>query len=217
MMKRNRRVMIGGGVVAIVATIASCSFPTYDITVTGGSADATTAATGSSGSAGGSGGASATASSGSGGASASSGTSASTSSTSTSTSASTTSSSASTSATTGSGPCSTDADGDTYISAKCPGGNDCADGDALANPKGDFHTFPITNPPPGTLPFDFNCSGSEEAETPKLTCGGDCSSVGFNSVVACGASAPLGKCAGIAPLCGFMEISPAVSKTQRCK
>jgi hypothetical protein len=210
MMMRNGSAKIGGCVVVIVAAIASCSFPTYDITVTGGSTDATTAASGSSGSSGGSGGAST--SSGSGGGAG--GASATASSASTSGSASTTASGSSSS--TG-GPCTTDADGDTYISAKCPGGNDCADGDALANLKGDYHTFPITNPPPGTLPYDFNCSGSEEAETPKLTCGGDCSSMGFNSVVPCGASAPLGKCGGIAPLCGFTALSPAVSKTQRCK
>jgi hypothetical protein len=213
MMKRNGGAKIGGCVVVIVAAIASCSFPTYDITVTGGSAGETTAVTGSSGSVGGSGGASTSSGSGGGAGGASATASSGSSAASTSGSASTTASAGST----GSGPCTTDADGDTYVSAKCPGGNDCADGDALANPKGDYHTFPITNPLPGTLPFDFNCDGAEEAETPKLTCGGDCSSTGFNTVVACGASAPLGKCGGIAPLCGFTAISPAVSKTQRCK
>ena len=187
----------------MVVAIASCSFPAFDITVSGGSSGATTAATGSSGSAGGSGGASTSSGSagGAGGAIA------------------TASSSASTSSgsTTSTGPCSTDADGDKYISAKCPGGNDCADGDALANINGDYHTFPITNPPPGTLPFDFNCSGGEEAETPKVSCGVDCASQGFNAVVPCGSTAPLGKCGGVVGFCTFQPLSPAASKTQRCK
>ena len=117
----------------------------------------------------------------------------------------------------GSDSCTTDADGDTYISIACPGGTDCDDGDALANPKGDYHMFPIPNPPPGTLPFDFNCSGAEEAETPAVTCGVDCTSQGFQMAVACGATAPLGKCGGMPGLCTFQLLTPAVSKTQRCK
>jgi hypothetical protein len=100
---------------------------------------------------------------------------------------------------------------------KCPGGNDCADGDPHANPKGDFHPIPITNPPLGTLPFDFNCSGAEEAETPMLKCGVDCASQGFETVVGCGATAPLGQCAGLVGFCKFQALAPAVSKTQRCK
>ena len=60
MMTRNGSAKIGGCVVAVVAAIASCSFPTYDITVTGGST-AASGSSGSSGSAGGSGGASNTA------------------------------------------------------------------------------------------------------------------------------------------------------------
>jgi hypothetical protein len=92
-----------------------------------------------------------------------------------------------------------------------------ADGDALANPAGNFHPFPITNPLPGTPAFDFNCDGTETEETPKVTCGADCASQGFQGTVACGAAAPLGKCVGVAPMCTFQLLSPAVSKTQRCK
>ena len=77
--------------------------------------------------------------------------------------------------------------------------------------------FPIVNPPPGTLAFDFNCNGAEEAETPKVTCGADCSSQGFQGVVACGATAPLRKCGGMPALCTFQPLVPATSKTQRCK
>ncbi len=86
----------------------------------------------------------------------------------------------------------------------------------LANPKGDYHAFPIENPPVGTLPFDFNCNGLQETETLALNCGACAQGVGFQGPVACGASAPLGTCTGIL-VCSFTPSNPAVSKTQRCK
>ena len=183
MMKRNGSAIIGGCVVAIVAGIASCSFPTYEITVTGGGATTTT-----TGSAGGAGGASAMASSGS-----------------------------STITSTSSGMCLTDGDGDKYISAKCAGGNDCADGDPLANPKGDFHSFPIQNAPSSTLPYDFNCDGKQEYE---LTTVIDCTIIPCNTTTmgwlaaapACGGSGQYGTCK-----VGMLSCNPAPQGMQQQK
>lgn len=185
MMKRNGSAIIGGCVVAIVAGIASCSFPTYEITVTGGGATTTTTTTGS---AGGAGGASAMASSGS-----------------------------STTTSTSSGMCLTDGDGDKYISAKCAGGNDCADGDPLANPKGDFHSFPIQNAPSSTLPYDFNCDGKQEYE---LTTVIDCTIIPCNTTTmgwlaaapACGGSGQYGTCK-----VGMLSCNPAPQGMQQQK
>jgi hypothetical protein len=213
MTKRNVGGMLLALAVSITAAIASCTFPTYEIIVTGttGSTGDASATASSSSSGGGDGGASSTSStsSGNGGSGGSGG-----SSTSSTSSASSTSSVSSTS----SGACTTDADGDTYVSVKCPGGTDCADGDVLANPKGDFHAFSIQNPPAGTQPFDFNCNGNQETETPVVTsCGADCSTEGFSAKVACGDTGPTGKCGGVFPLCSFTLYNPTVTKVQRCK
>ena len=205
MMTRNGA-KIGGGVVAIVATIASCSFPTYDITVTGGSDGATTAASGSSGS----GGASTSSGSGggAGGATASSG-------------ASTSSSASSTTTSTSSGPCTTDEDGDGVISWQCAGGKDCADQDKRAHPGADFTPGAaiLGLRSPGTLPYDFNCDFSETKQTLTLSCTGavcptPVTTQGFAMDVSCGASGNLGHCAGTLP-CGF--VSDSANTTEVCK
>lgn len=120
---------------------------------------------------------------------------------------------------TSSGPCITDADGDTFISAVCSGGNDCADGDKLANPNGDYHSFPIKNPPPGTPSYDFNCNGKEELEiTTKL----DCTAIPCNTTIvawtgvvpACGVVGQLGVCKlGIASC----DMNVQGSQQQKCR
>jgi hypothetical protein len=128
---------------------------------------------------------------------------------------------------TSSGGC-VDADGDHILSWVCDPSNkmlDCADEDSLAHPAADFQAAPIMGAKkPGTLPFDFNCDGAETAETPALTCTGGslggCSptGTGFASTVACGVSAPLGKCVptGIAT-CEWQALNPSQNLTQRCK
>jgi hypothetical protein len=187
MMTRNVGATVVGGVVAIAAGIASCSFPTYNITVTGSGG-----ATASSGSVGGGGGASASNGSvgGGGSASASNGSAGGGGSATTSTS---------------SGPCATDEDGDQAISWQCAGGTDCADQDPRAYPKADFTAgAPIMGPrSPVTLPYDFNCDKIETRKTVKLNCPIVCvfpgKEHGFQIDVDCGKSGTLGHCQGGVP------------------
>ncbi len=207
----NKRAVGGAIVVGVVAggaVIASCSFPTYTIIVGSGGGAATVSS--------GSGGASATASVG-GGASASSGSASGNGGGSSTTTTTSTTTSATSSA--GSGPCPLDADGDTFVSAQCAGGNDCADGDVLANINGDYHPFPIKNPQAGTPAYDFNCNGKEEYENSAVL---DCTKIPCNTgtvswktaVPACGASAQYGVCKlGIASCTEDIQ----GSQTQKCK
>lgn len=124
---------------------------------------------------------------------------------------------------TGTDPCPIDGDGDMAVSWQCPGGTDCADGDVNTHPGIDEpSSIPIQNEKaPGTLDYDKNCNGVEEAETPVLNCVfGNCSSAvkGFASPVACGASAPLGHCQSVAFIgCQWKAENPAQNKTQKCK
>jgi hypothetical protein len=178
--------------------VSACSFPPIAITgessgsggATGSSATSTSGSTSSTGGAGGA----------------------------TSSSTSTTSSS--------SGGC-VDADGDHILSWMCDPSNkmlDCADEDPLAHPGADFQPAPIVGATKaGTKPFDFNCDGAETAETGVLTCNGvvltGCPmGTGFQADVACGVSAPLGKCGtkdGVN--CAWVPVNPAQNVTQRCK
>ena len=193
MMKRSVAALIVGCVVASAAGVASCSFPTYNIIVTGsGGASASSA---SSGSVGGAGGASTTASSGG-------------------------AASTSTTSSTGSGPCSTDADSDTAISWQCAGGKDCADQDNRAHPGADFTAgAPIIGPrSPGTLAYDFDCDTFEKTKYPKLICPGVCvvpgTVLGFVQEVSCGMTGTLGHCAGSIK-CAW--VSDGLSTMQTCK
>ena len=213
MIKRSVKAMVGGGVVVITAGVASCSFPTYNIIVTGGagggatttsaSATASTGAVGggeatSSGSAGGSGGASASTSSAGG--------------------ASSTSTATGTTTSTSSGPCSTDEDGDGAISWQC-GGTDCADQDSRAHPGADFTIGAAIQGLrlPGTLPYDFNCDQAETKKIPTLACTGSClipsGMTGYKDDVLCGASGIVGHCEGT--ICGW--VSDSTNKTEICK
>lgn len=197
MMKRNVGALVVGCVFASAVGIASCSFPTYNITVTG--SGGATAASASSGSGGGGG---ASASSGSAGGGGSGG---GTSTTTTSTS---------------SGPCSTDEDGDGAISWQCVGGKDCADQDNRAHPWADFTIGAAIKGlrSPGTLPYDFNCDLSETKQTLTLACAGalcptPVTTKGFVQDVNCGASGNLGHCAGVPN----SFVSDSINLTEVCK
>jgi hypothetical protein len=204
MMKRNVGAMLVGLLSASVAVAASCSFPTYNITLPTGTG--TGGESGSSGSVGGGGSSSAT----------------STGTTSTATSSSTTSASATSSSSTGgfdAGACPVDEDNDTVISWQCPGGNDCADQDDRAHPGAGFLPGPAIKGllSPGTLPFDFDCDTKEMKETPAPVCPGACLAPGelvFKDAVACGAVGDLGRCTGTV-FCAWL--SDNSSTTQRCK
>lgn len=151
MMKRNARAMIGGGVVAVVAAIASCSFPPYDITVTGGSGGASA----SSGSVGGGGAGATTTGSSGGGAS-------STTSTTTASSASGSSSSSGTGLPCESdgGPC--DCDNDKSLALSCGTGTDCNDENALVHPKqAMFFKDKIAG---SVNDYDYDCDGVQKYE-----------------------------------------------------
>lgn len=129
--------------------------------------------------------------------------------------------SVSTSASTGSGPCTTDEDGDGVISWQCAGGKDCADQDKRAHPGADFTAGAAISGPrsPGTLPYDFNCDGTETKQTPVLACiGAICATPattkGFQQDESCGAPGMLGHCAGTTP-CTW--VSDSAVQTQICK
>ena len=127
------------------------------------------------------------------------------------------SSTGSTSSSGGNG-CTTDDDHDGYLSWTCsPPGPDCADEDPLAHPGAGFQAGPISGARrPGTLPFDFDCNGVDEAETPTLDCAACDPRTGFQADVPCGMVAALGTCVGLA-LCSWQASSPTMMVVQRCK
>jgi hypothetical protein len=195
MKQRSVSATIVGSFVAIGVAIASCSFPTYNITVTGSGGASATA----SGAVGG-GGATATSSAsigGAGGASASSASSGSVGG-----GASTSTSTASATSSTSSGPCSTDEDQDGAISWQCAGGTDCADQDPRAHPNANFTAGAAIMGlrSPVTLPYDFNCDKKETKQTVKLNCPAICflpgMQQGFPVDVDCDSPGMLGHCAG---------------------
>jgi hypothetical protein len=178
-------------------TFAACSFP--DVTISGDSGGSS-----SSGSPGGPPIASSSASAG--GAAASSSTAASSSHTS------------SSQASSSSSGCATDDDHDGYLSWTCaPPGPDCADEDPLAHPGAGFEATPISGPrSPGTQPFDFDCDGVVETETPALDCGTCDPRTGFEADVPCGMSAAVGTCVGLV-LCSWQANIPTMIVVQRCE
>jgi len=115
----------------------------------------------------------------------------------------------------------TDGDGDKAISWQCMGGQDCADGDPNAHPEPmvAFQSVPIQGTKkPGTPAYDFNCDGVETGETSVLNCSGvacDASKKGFQALVPCGMSAPLGHCAAVG--CAFTPENPPQNIVQKCK
>jgi hypothetical protein len=116
--------------------------------------------------------------------------------------------------------CPVDKDGDMAVSWQCGGGTDCADNDANTHPGiTEYSATPIQNEKaPNTDPYDKNCDGTVENETPVLGCApGHCPAgiVGFKSNVSCGTSAPLGHCEGF--VCGWKAENPAMTKTQKCR
>lgn len=200
MTKRTVGGMLLGLLVSVTAALTSCSFPTYEIIVTG------------------TGGASATSSSGGGNGGASS-----TGPTSSGSSASTATNSASSSSSSGgfdAGACPIDEDKDGVISWQCPGGMDCADQDERAKPSAGFTAGdPIKGlKRPGTLPYDFNCESGEEKQTVTLTCMGavcaDGTTQGFAQDVDCSDAGALGHCGGTLP-CVWMSDSKSLE--QLCK
>lgn len=114
------------------------------------------------------------------------------------------------------GPCMIDGDGDTFLSWLC-GGPDCADGDKLAYPGAGYQAKPITGVEQDSLPFDYNCDGKQEAETPTcvLTACPAAGVAAFKNDVPCGMSGALGTCGIIG--CNWMPTNPSSSGTQRCK
>jgi hypothetical protein len=124
--------------------------------------------------------------------------------------------------------CTIDDDHDLVLSWKCNMADlndrtkDCGDEDPQAYPNAAaFHASPINGARnPNTSQYDFNCDGLEEQETTTLNCSGltctDTTTVGFGTVVACGMTGQLGKCAAVAVLgCTFQPGSTMT--TQRCK
>lgn len=208
MTKRTVGGMLLGFLVSVTAAIASCSFPSYEIIVTGtsGSAGGATASASSGGGGGGNGGASSTVTTGSGtGGSGGS-------------SASTSSASSSSTGDFDAGACPIDEDNDGFVSWQCPGGKDCADQDSRANPNAGFIAgLPIKGlKQPATLPYDFNCMAGEEKQTLTLNCTGVClapSAPGFQKDVECGAAGALGHCEGLA--CAW--VSDSKNLAQLCK
>lgn len=182
---------------AAFAGALSCTFP--DITL----------APEDAGSAGGSGGSTSTISGGSAGS-----TTSSQSTTSQSTSSSTTSSSSSSTTAT----CPLDSDNDGAVSWQCQGGTDCADDDFNTNPSIDTPSAMAIQGPtaPNTDPYDKNCDGTVQEETPVLNCGIGCDSsiLGFQSHVDCGVTGTLGHCKAIT--CQWTPESPGMSKQQKC-
>lgn len=185
MTKQNVGAMLVGLLVSIGASVASCSFPTYNITVTTGSGGGS-----SSGSGNGGGGAGATASSGSAGGGGASSTS--------------TTSSTSTSSSTGTGvPCVSDGgpcdcDDDKALAKTCGGGTDCNDHDTLVHPgQATFFKSKIVG---SANDFDYDCNGMEKYElegvldcTNGLAC--DTTTLKWKTKVpGCGETGQIGKC-----------------------
>ena len=184
MTKRN----VGGALLALVvsvtAAIASCSFPSYEIIVTGTAGSTGGAsATSSSGTVGGNGGESSTVttSSGTGGSSAS----------------------TSSASSTGSGvpcvgdggPC--DCDDDKVLATSCGTGGDCNDHDPLVFPgQLKFFKDKIAG---SASDYDYDCSGKDEYESSTVI---NCVGLNCNTMVmgwsvaapACGASGKFGTC-----------------------
>jgi hypothetical protein len=198
-------------VVTVAAAIASaaiaagaCSFPTILIAgETSGSGGSTTStATG--------------ATTGTGGAPASASTTSSATTSSAATSTAASSATASASSSSSGNPCNLDDDGDLVLSWLC-GGPDCADNDKLAYPDAGYQGTPITGQQQNNLPFDYNCDGKQEAETPTCKLGA-CPAAGvlaFKSDVPCGVMAALGTCGIVG--CNWVPTNPPSSGTQRCK
>jgi hypothetical protein len=187
MTKRNVGGVLLGLSVSVTAAIASCSFPTYDIVVTG--------------TAGSTGGASATSSSGSVGGGGNGGAS-STGTTSSASSTSSTSTSSASSTGTGvpcvsdGGPC--DCDNDKALAKSCAMGTDCNDNDPLVYPG--QMTFFKTKIVGSTDDFDYDCDDAQTYEIKDvLVCNNslNCDQVNLRwkgSVPACGVFGQLGKC-----------------------
>lgn len=210
------------GFPALAATIAigawACSFPEIRIAGDtsgsgGGTSTSSSSTTGTGGGSGGMGG-----HGGSGGATTSS-------SSSSSTTSSTSSSSTTSSSGTGGGPCTTDLDHDNYRSWKCDPSDptlDCADGDIRAHPGAGFQDSAIIGEVKGNLlPYDFDCNGAEEAETPTRDCPGtafNCpSGEGFESAVSCGMAGAIGHCVPSGLGCKWTANNPPKTLVQRCK
>ena len=204
MIERNVGAIVVGSVVVIAAGIASCTFPTYNITVAPGSGGGASTTAASSGSTGGDDTSTTTTSGGGGGSAASSG-----------------SAGGGTSTTsTGSGACTTDADIDMAISWQCAGGKDCADQDDRAHPAADYTPGAAILGPrsPGTLAYDFDCDTFETKKVKKLICPAVCAlpgtELGFLEEVACGAADTLGHCEGTV---NCKWVSNGMSTQQTCK
>jgi hypothetical protein len=224
-MKRIHFGIMFGFVCAGVTAGAACTFPTVIVMENGSGGASSSSSTGAGGHTTSTASSSSSSSTGTATSTSSSSTSTSTSSssTSTSTASSTSSSTTSTSSSTSSssGKCTTDLDGDGFVSWTCDPTKDCADHDPLAHPEPgvDYQAAAISGvTKPGTLPFDFNCNGIEEAETPTLNCS-VCGSntVGFKMDVACGQTGALGTCVGATVLCSWQPMSPAQMAVQKCK
>lgn len=131
-----------------------------------------------------------------------------------------TSSSSSSSGGSGGTTCLEDGDDDTFTSW-CAGGPDCADEDLTANPDADFDSAPIAGETkPNTNPYDRNCDGEVERETPVLKCPKfvPCGSAqGYAAPVACGELGVLGECANNFLGCNWKALNPTVEKQQKCK
>lgn len=206
MIERNVGAMVVGGVVVIAAGIASCTFPTYNITVASGSGGGASTTAASSGSTGGDDTSTTTTSGGGGGSAASSGSAG--------------GGTSSTSSSTGSGACTTDADIDMAISWQCAGGKDCADQDDRAHPAADYTPGAAILGPrsPGTLAYDFDCDTFETKKVKKLICPAVCAlpgtELGFLEEVDCGASGTLGHCEGTV---NCKWVSNSMNTQQTCK
>lgn len=189
MTKRNVGGMLLGLIVSVTAAIASCSFPSYEIIVTGTAGSTGGAsATSSSGSAGGGGeGSASTTGSTSSGAGGSGG-----------------SASTSSASSTGTGVVcmgdggACDCDDDKSIAATCEMGTDCNDNNPLVHPG--QKTFFKDKIAGTTSDYDYDCNGKEDYE---ITFVIDCSNglncnttaVGWKGAVpACGQSGQFGTC-----------------------
>lgn len=156
MMKRSSSVILAGYVISVGAVIASCSFPTYNITVSGGTGGASTSSS-SVGSVGG-GGASGTASSSSGGVGGAPSTTSSTGASSTSGSSSSTGSGLP--CVSDGGPC--DCDNDKALALSCGTGIDCNDDNPLVHPKqAMFFKDKIAG---SVNDYDYDCDGVQKYE-----------------------------------------------------
>src|SRR5207249_4838420 len=125
--------------------------------------------------------------------------------------ASTSNASTSAASTGGAGGNACDADGD-HIESKACGGTDCDDGNPLVHPgQSAFFDMPY-----GAGSYDYDCSGSEEFETPSVNCAAlavlNCNGQGFSAAVPCGQMGTLGQCVANIT-CGFQASS---QQKQRC-